>query len=122
MARCDVDWEHSAGVALGAAPRIFGRASKGPHLRYGSKEAGNEDARVTRSDDRPSISKLCADVNGGVIGPQDVGYDEARSGDHRSQICTALTTLGLEPPLIDVWAFGIQTGRVVEVAPTSSPG
>jgi uncharacterized damage-inducible protein DinB len=40
--------------------------------------------------------------------------------DHRSQICTALTTLGLEPPLIDVWAFGVQTGRVVEVPPTNS--
>jgi uncharacterized damage-inducible protein DinB len=41
--------------------------------------------------------------------------------DHWSQICTALTTLGLEPPLIDVWAFGEQTGRVVEVPPTPSP-
>jgi uncharacterized damage-inducible protein DinB len=39
--------------------------------------------------------------------------------DHRSQICTALTTLGLEPPLIDVWDFGEEAGRVVEVAPTS---
>ena len=39
--------------------------------------------------------------------------------DHRSQICTALTTLGVEPPLIDVWDFGLQSGRVVEVAPTS---
>jgi uncharacterized damage-inducible protein DinB len=38
--------------------------------------------------------------------------------DHRSQICTALTTLGVEPPLIDVWAFGLQTGRVVETSPT----
>ena len=37
--------------------------------------------------------------------------------DHRSQICTALTTLGLEPPLIDVWAFGLQTSRVVEFRP-----
>ncbi len=26
--------------------------------------------------------------------------------DHRSQICTALTSLGVEPPLIDVWDFG----------------
>jgi uncharacterized damage-inducible protein DinB len=40
--------------------------------------------------------------------------------DHRSQICTVLTTLGLEPPLIDVWAFGVQTGRIVEVPPASS--
>jgi uncharacterized damage-inducible protein DinB len=39
--------------------------------------------------------------------------------DHRSQICTALTTLGMEPPAIDVWDFGLQDGRVVEVPPTS---
>jgi uncharacterized damage-inducible protein DinB len=35
--------------------------------------------------------------------------------DHRSQICTALTTLGVEPPGIDVWDFGAQDDRVVEV-------
>jgi uncharacterized damage-inducible protein DinB len=39
--------------------------------------------------------------------------------DHRSQICTALTTLGVEPPFIDVWDFGLTDGRVVEVSPTS---
>jgi uncharacterized damage-inducible protein DinB len=39
--------------------------------------------------------------------------------DHRSQICTALTMLGVEPPVIDVWAFGGEDGRVVEVPPTS---
>jgi uncharacterized damage-inducible protein DinB len=31
--------------------------------------------------------------------------------DHRSQICTALTSLGIEPPEIDVWAYGEATGR-----------
>jgi len=35
--------------------------------------------------------------------------------DHRSQICTALTTLGIEPPLIDVWDFGEAQGTVSEV-------
>ncbi len=39
--------------------------------------------------------------------------------DHRSQICTALTTLGVEPPPIDVWDFADQDGRLVEVPPTS---
>jgi uncharacterized damage-inducible protein DinB len=39
--------------------------------------------------------------------------------DHRSQICTALTSLGVEPPSIDVWDFGVQARRVVEVPPTS---
>jgi uncharacterized damage-inducible protein DinB len=35
--------------------------------------------------------------------------------DHRSQICTILTTLGVEPPEIDLWSFGHETGRVLEV-------
>jgi uncharacterized damage-inducible protein DinB len=39
--------------------------------------------------------------------------------DHRSQICTALTSLGVEPPGIDVWDYGTQVGRVVEVSPGS---
>jgi uncharacterized damage-inducible protein DinB len=39
--------------------------------------------------------------------------------DHRSQICTILTTLGVEPPGIDVWDFGAQAGRSTEVPPTS---
>lgn len=39
--------------------------------------------------------------------------------DHRSQICTALTTLGVDPPTIDVWDFGYDTGRAVDFPPTS---
>lgn len=39
--------------------------------------------------------------------------------DHRSQICTALTSLGIEPPEIDVWDFGAQGGRVIEAPPPS---
>jgi uncharacterized damage-inducible protein DinB len=39
--------------------------------------------------------------------------------DHRSQICTALTTLAIEPPLIDVWDYGDRVGTVTEVPPTS---
>lgn len=38
--------------------------------------------------------------------------------DHRSQICTALTTLGVEPPNIGVWAYGLWAGRVIERPPT----
>jgi uncharacterized damage-inducible protein DinB len=39
--------------------------------------------------------------------------------DHRSQICTAITTLGVEPPFIDVWDFGEKVGSVTEIPPTS---
>ncbi len=38
--------------------------------------------------------------------------------DHRSQICTALTTLGVEPPGVEVWDFGRETGRVVDIEPS----
>jgi uncharacterized damage-inducible protein DinB len=33
------------------------------------------------------------------------------STDHRSQICTALTSLGVEPPEIDLWGYGKATKR-----------
>lgn len=39
--------------------------------------------------------------------------------DHRSQVCTALTALEVEPPPIDVIGFGMQAGRVVEITPAS---
>ena len=35
--------------------------------------------------------------------------------DHRSQVCTALTSLGIEPPGIDLWAYGEATGRTRDV-------
>jgi uncharacterized damage-inducible protein DinB len=35
--------------------------------------------------------------------------------DHRTQVCTALTLLGVAPPALDAFRFGIEDGRVVEV-------
>jgi uncharacterized damage-inducible protein DinB len=35
--------------------------------------------------------------------------------DHRSQVCTALTSLGVTPPDIDVWAYARATGREMAV-------
>jgi uncharacterized damage-inducible protein DinB len=37
--------------------------------------------------------------------------------DHRSQICTALTSIGLEPPAIDVWSYGVAVGAIVDRPP-----
>jgi len=36
--------------------------------------------------------------------------------DHRSQVCTALTSLGIEPPAIDAWDFALQDGRLWETS------
>jgi uncharacterized damage-inducible protein DinB len=38
--------------------------------------------------------------------------------DHRSQIATALTTLGVTPPDIDVWAWGLEQSRLEITEPT----
>ena len=35
--------------------------------------------------------------------------------DHRSQVCTALTNLGITPPEIDAWAFAEKDGRLIEL-------
>jgi uncharacterized damage-inducible protein DinB len=35
--------------------------------------------------------------------------------DHRSQVCTALTNLGITPPEIDVWDFAWSEDRLSEV-------
>ncbi len=39
--------------------------------------------------------------------------------DHRSQVCTALTSLGIEPPEIDVWAWAWEQGTLTETDPTA---
>jgi uncharacterized damage-inducible protein DinB len=35
--------------------------------------------------------------------------------DHRSQVCTALTSLGMEPPGIEVWDFAAVDGRMFTI-------
>ena len=38
--------------------------------------------------------------------------------DHRSQVATALTGLGIEPPEIDVWAYAEEQGRISVTEPS----
>jgi len=35
--------------------------------------------------------------------------------DHRSQVCTALTTIGIEPPSIEVWDYAARDGRMFTI-------
>jgi uncharacterized damage-inducible protein DinB len=42
--------------------------------------------------------------------------------DHRSQVCTALTALGIEPPAIEVWDFATRDGRMFTIQSSGSPG
>jgi uncharacterized damage-inducible protein DinB len=34
--------------------------------------------------------------------------------EHRSQVCTVLTEIGVEPPELDGWSYGIVSGRFTE--------
>jgi uncharacterized damage-inducible protein DinB len=40
--------------------------------------------------------------------------------DHRSQVCTALTSLGIEPPPIEPWDFARLDGRLFTIESTGS--
>ncbi len=90
--------------------------------------------RATMADDGPAWSAVLArdlDPDNVVIRHrQDGSESHAPLGirlaqvihhgtDHRSQICTALTSIGIEPPEIDVWNFGQHEGRTFETPPTS---
>jgi uncharacterized damage-inducible protein DinB len=40
--------------------------------------------------------------------------------DHRSQVCTALTSLGVTPPDIDAWDYAVSRGWLTEVPAPSA--
>jgi uncharacterized damage-inducible protein DinB len=41
--------------------------------------------------------------------------------DHRSQVCTALTVIGLEPPVVEVWELARKDGRMFTIETRGAP-
>jgi uncharacterized damage-inducible protein DinB len=93
-------------------------------------EMGLEDLRATMASNGPAWASLIAedlDPDTDVVRHRDDGIDSHaplgirlaqaihHGTDHRSQVCTALTTLGVEPPAIDVWDFADSESRLAEV-------
>lgn len=80
---------------------------------------------LSRSPDLEAVVREVDDTDGyqrwAPVGFR-LAYALNHGTDHRSQICTALTTLGVVPPRIDVYDFGLDTGRVVEKWPDVEPG
>jgi uncharacterized damage-inducible protein DinB len=82
--------------------------------------------RSTMHENDPAWQKLVAvpDVERDVVRHRDDGSESHaplgirlaqvvhHGTDHRSQICTGLTSLGFTPPEIDVWDYGREDGRV----------
>ena len=82
--------------------------------RWGAFVSASPDPDLTVTEVDPSDGfRRVASVGMRLVGTLDHG------ADHRSQICTALTTLGVRPPVIDVMTFGVAIGRVEETPGTS---
>jgi uncharacterized damage-inducible protein DinB len=62
-----------------------------------------------------SVSGLYTEVQAGVLVAQALNH----GNEHRSQIATILTTIGVEPPNLDGWSYAVATGRFRESGPPS---
>jgi uncharacterized damage-inducible protein DinB len=89
-----------------------------PELRAAAERQGEAWSRLLESEidpDRMIVRRR--DDGSETHAPLGVRLAQAihHGTDHRSQICTALTTLGIEPPWIDVWDYAEAVGRSREV-------
>ena len=53
------------------------------------------------------------EANAGLLVAQTLNH----GNEHRAQIFTILTTIGVEPPDLDAWSYGLATGRFRETPP-----
>jgi uncharacterized damage-inducible protein DinB len=106
----------------GRTPLIDEDALELPELRTVMEEHSAAWSQLLASDPDPeAVLTRHRDDGSETHAPLGIRLAQAlhHGTDHRSQICTALTTLGVEPPFIDVWDFGLLDDRVVEVPPTT---
>ncbi len=90
------------GGAACANPPLIGIGLTGPLAQEGPSEI-REVARAFNSQ--------CTDTSADRGPARAVRSAHDDGTDHRSQVCTALTSLGVEPPDIDVWAYARESGR-----------
>ena len=91
-----------------------------PELRAAMEAHGAAWSRLLAQDLDPDADFVEREDDGFVRhAPVGIRFAQAlhHGTDHRSQICTTLTVLGVNPPAIDVWDFGLHTGRSVESGP-----
>jgi uncharacterized damage-inducible protein DinB len=102
---------HEPGVQLGAIEEEPPLSM--PELRAEWNRNGEAWTRVIATQTDPEADS--AERGDGWVFHAPVAFRLAQvihhGTDHRSQVCTVLSTLGIEPPEIDVWAYGEATGR-----------
>jgi uncharacterized damage-inducible protein DinB len=94
------------------------------HVSFGSLREtvtrnGPEWQRIVTDDPDPDRMIVEIDEDDGYATSAALGIRLAQAlhhgTDHRSQICTALTAIGIDPPSIDVWDYGLSVERMVVV-------
>jgi uncharacterized damage-inducible protein DinB len=101
----------------GRVPGIDEEAMDLDELRRTMAADGDEWSRLLAGDPDPEqVLTRRRDDGSTTEAPMGIRFAQAihHGTDHRSQICTALTTLGHQPPEIDVWDYGLQRGEVVD--------
>lgn len=63
-----------------------------------------------------AVSGAHTDANAGILVAQALNH----GNEHRAQIFTILTTIGVEPPDLDAWSYGLAFGRFRETPPRPS--
>jgi uncharacterized damage-inducible protein DinB len=88
-------------------------------LKAAMEDIGARWARLLDEDIDPDAMRREVDPDDGYQKLAPMGIRLAQTlhhgSDHRSQICTALTELGVEPPALDAFTFGIEDRRVIEI-------
>ena len=112
------DRSYLATLSGGKVERVDDEDMTLPDLRAIMVEDGPEWSRVIAELDDPDRI-VVREYPDGRVNRSPAGIRLAQvlhhGTDHRSQICTILTTLGIEPPDIDAWEFGVQDGRIIEI-------
>jgi uncharacterized damage-inducible protein DinB len=108
-------------TSKGQVARIDEEAMDLAELRAQMERHGPAWANVIADADPDEVLVRLRDDGSATHAPVSIRLAQAlhHGTDHRSQICTALTSLGIEPPFIDVWDYGEQMGTVAEDPATS---
>lgn len=115
------DCSYLALLSDGARDEIAEETLDLPALRAAMAQNGPIWASLLAGEPDPDVEVVRVRDDGSESGaPMGVRLTQAvhHGTDHRSQVCTALTELGIEPPEIDVWSWAWDHDRLRETEPT----
>ena len=104
-------------ITAGEAPRIEEDEMSIPELRAAAAASAGGWEELLAGDLDPETDIARTDDGWEFHAPLGLRLAQVvhHGTDHRSQVCTALTSLGIEPPLLDLWDWGEAIGRTREV-------